>query len=172
MQIDDAKLRAILLRENYVSEVDLAKAEAFCREHHTPLTDYLQTAGLLTDQLFGQAIAESLEIPFEDLAAHPPPRDRVLRLPAAFVKQYRAILAEETDKQVVIATDSPTAEGLVETATSLFPKRRVVIAFALMGAINEQLIHFRKPLESRASKIIEEANTSRPRSSMPSSMMP
>ncbi len=156
MQIDDAKLRAILLRENYVSEADLKKADLFTREHHTPLTDYLQTAGLLTDQLLGQAIAESLEIPFEDLTAHPPPRDRVLRLSAAFVKQYRAILAEENDREVVIATDAPGAEGLVATASSLFPKRKVVIAYALPAAINEQLVYFRKPLETRAGKIIDE----------------
>ncbi len=156
MLIDDAKLEAILLKENYVGEADLKKALAFVREHRTPLAEYLMTAGLLTDQLLGQAIAESLELPYADLSAHPPLREEVLKIPAPFVKQYRTILAEETDKAVTVATDDPTAEHLKESLAELFPKRTVQLAYALPGAIDEQLVYFRKPLETRAGKIIEE----------------
>ena len=156
MLIDDAKLKAILLKENYVGEADLKKAETFSAEHHTLLADYLLTAGLLTDQLLGQAIAEALELPYADLTAHPPPRDQVLKIPGPFAKQYRTILAEDTEKQVTIATDDPTADNLQTALKELFPNRSVILAYALPNAIDEQLIYFRKSLETQAGKIIAE----------------
>lgn len=158
MLIDDAKLKAILLRENYVGEADLVKAETFSHDHHTLLSDYLLTAGLLTDQLLGQAIAEALELPYADLVAHPPVREQVLKMPAAFVKQYRTILTEDTDKRVTVATDDPTTENLLSLVKELFPKRSVVLAYALPSAIDESLIFFRKSLETQASKIIADGD--------------
>jgi type IV pilus assembly protein PilB len=158
MLIDDVKLKAILLKENYVGEADLIKAEAFSRDHHTLLSDYLLTAGLLTDQLLGQAISEALDLPYADLVAHPPAREQVLKMPAVFVKQYRTILAEENDKQVIVATDNPTTENLSDLVKELFPKQSVVLAYALPSAIDESLIFFRKSLETQASKIIADGD--------------
>ncbi len=156
MRIDDAKLQTILSKEHYVGEADLAKAVAFTREHKTPLADYLLTAGLITDELLGQAIAESFTVPYADLAAHPPLRDQVLKIPFAVATAHRLILFEDEPKQVVVATDAPDSTDAKQALAEVFPGRKVAFAYALPSAIDEQLGFFRKPLETRTSKIIED----------------
>jgi len=69
MGIDDQKIKEILLKGNYVTPKDIKKAEAFAKEHRTSIVEYLITEGIITKELLGQAIAESLRVPFADLSS-------------------------------------------------------------------------------------------------------
>jgi len=67
MKISEAQVKEILLKESYVSEADLKKAEKEAKAAGTPLIDQLFTAGILTTDLFGQAMGEHFKVPFVDL---------------------------------------------------------------------------------------------------------
>jgi len=153
--IDDKKLIEILKRENYVAADELEKAAKFVAAHKTPLDEYLLTAGLVTNDLLGQAVAESFGVEYADLDARPPTQELLRRTPASFSKQYRAIVFDEEHDQVLIATDHVRNEKLAKAAASLFPKKKVKIAYALSSSIDAILIGFRKPLNTRTVQIIK-----------------
>ncbi len=153
--IDDKKLLEILGRENYVAKEELDKAAAFVASHKTPLADYLLTAGLVTNDLLGQAIAESSGVSYADLDAKPPTHELLRRVPVSFAKQFRAIVFEEDREQVTLATDDPGNAKLAKEAKALFGKKKVEIAYALPASLDLVLASYRKPLNTRTIQIIK-----------------
>jgi len=59
MHIDNEQLKQILLKGNYLTKDAAERAEASALSHHSSFTDQLLTDGLITNDLLGQAIAES-----------------------------------------------------------------------------------------------------------------
>lgn len=149
--IDIAK---ILLSGSFVTKEDLVKAKNYAETHHGDVLDYLFNQGLLTKALLGQAIAESFGIPFVDLEARPPLAETVLKIPADVATKMRVILAEESEQQVVITTDSPAQKGL-SGLKKLFPKKNVIIAYSLPDEISDLFIYYRTPLPSRLDEIFK-----------------
>lgn len=154
MQLNDAKLKSILTRENYVATADLVKAEAFVKSRRGSMTEYLLTAGLITEELLGQAIAESLGVPFADLNARPPQHDQVMKIPSDIAAKYRVVLANTSAKGVTVATDDPTRSELKAALQKLFKGKTLHIAYATSNALDIALTLYRKPLETRTRRII------------------
>ncbi|MBI4252909.1 Flp pilus assembly complex ATPase component TadA [Candidatus Uhrbacteria bacterium] len=153
--MEDAQLKKILLAGNYVSERDLANAQDDAIKNHRPIADYLFSEGLLTKDIMGQAIAESLDVPYADLNSNQPPREQVLKIPEETAKKFHAVLFDQSDVSVSVASDAPTEKGLSEALTPLFPNKKIVLLYSLFEDIATAHTHYQKSLDTRFSKILE-----------------
>ncbi len=156
MQLEDTTIKDILLKESYVSEEDLTKAETFCRTHRAPLVEYLLSEGLITQDLLGQAIAEHVKAPYVDLNTHQPAQETVLKLPEEIAKQFHAVVHEVDKSHVGITTDQPQNDGLKAAVAAVFPKATIRIGYSLPQDVDAALAKYRHALDTRFSKIIEE----------------
>ncbi len=155
MKIDDKKIKEILLSEDYVTQEDVDRADAYVkRAEDASVVDYFVMEGILTDTLLGQAIAEHYKIAFADLASNAPSREQVQKIPEAEGKAHRLVLYSESGKDIVVATDNPNDDAL-KAASEIFKGKKIALAYALPDQIDEAFVYYRKPLETRFQTIIE-----------------
>lgn len=153
--LEDAQLAKLLAQENYISEEDLKGAEEAVKSRRSTYGDYFLSQGLVTHDILGQAVAEYYHIPYADLNSNIPPREIIIRMPEEVAERYHAILIEEKDDVVQVATDDPEKKGLAETMRAVFPDRDVQFSYALTKDIKALFVHYRKALNTRFAKIIE-----------------
>ncbi len=79
--MEDQKIIEILLKGHYVNEEDITKAKKFAKDSDVSAISYLLAEGLVTKDLVGQAVAESLGIPYADLNSKEPSKEQVLKIP-------------------------------------------------------------------------------------------
>lgn len=158
MNDDDTILGEVLSREGYLSKEDLDTAERVISKDKISLLDYLLRQNLLTKDLLGQAVAEALGFSYSDLNSNPPSKEQVQKIPEDIGRKFRCVLFEsdQEKKSVVITTDDPKREGLLEALTSIFPEQNIVVTCSLPEDIDRSFLHYQKPLETRFSQIIGE----------------
>ena len=146
------KIKALLLKESYISEADSKAAEASSHES-AGYVDYLIRAQLLSKQLLGQALAEGYKLPFADFAARPLTKDQVALIPEPAAREQRVVAVRADEKTVVLATDTPEKlDGAKVKA--LFPGKKIGLAYTLPEFLNEAFDLYEQPLATRFSKII------------------
>lgn len=155
MKFDDSLIQQILLKGSYVTEKDLKKATQYADEHRGSVLDYLLTNSLISNEILGQAIAEFYSISYADISSHSISKEDVLKIPEEIARKFRVVIYKETKKGIVIATDDPKQEGIVEAIATVFPGIKVSLAFALPEAIDEILSQYQKGLETRFAEIIK-----------------
>lgn len=150
-----SKLKAILLKESYISEEDSKNAEAASHDS-AGYVAYLIGQELLTKPLLGQAIAEAYNLPYADLSVHTVTRVFVAMIPEDFAKSNRVVFVKASDKVVAVASDRPEKVDVIKLRT-FFPGRTVRLAYALPEHIEEafSLYEQQQPLGTRFSQIIE-----------------
>ncbi|HKU18845.1 MAG TPA: type II/IV secretion system protein [Candidatus Saccharimonadales bacterium] len=145
-------IKAILLRENYVSEADSKAAEA-AAHNSSEYVEYLIRAEVLSKSLLGQALAESYHMPYADLEINPATKEQVNQIPEQTGKTQHIVLLHADNDAVTIATDRP--DTLDKTAlAAAFPHKRVQLAYTLPEFITAALQLYEQPLETRFSKIL------------------
>jgi len=155
MKFDDNTIKNILLKGNYITEEDVKNAEDFSKTHHVSFVEYLLQENLITRDLMGQATAESFKVPYADLHSKPPTPERVQKIPEDIAKKYHAVIFSEEKDKIVIATDAPDDKDLVPELTKLFADKKLSVTYSPTADINAAFVHYKKPLETRFSKIIE-----------------
>ena len=155
MKFDDKTIKQILLKENYVTEEDIRNAEDFATTHHASFIDYLLQENLITKDLLGQAIAESLKVPYADLNSAPPASEQVQKIPKEIAIKYRVVIFAEEKHKIVVATDNPQDPKLLPELKKLFVGKKLSVAYSLTEDIDVSFVHYQKPLETRFSKIIK-----------------
>src|SRR5688572_11885770 len=95
-------IKAILLKESYISEDDSAAAEAAAKDS-AEYVDFLIRQELLTKSLLGQALAESHSLPFADLGINQLTKEQVAIIPEAISHASRVVMVRETDEHVTVA---------------------------------------------------------------------
>ena len=108
MYFDDETIKKILLDGNYVEEADIKKAEEYAADHRGSLLEYLLSQKLLTREIVGQAVAESLKVPYADLGTAIPPKEQVTLIPEELAKKFRVVVFAQKKSEIVLATDGPT----------------------------------------------------------------
>lgn len=156
MKLKEAKVKEVLLKENYISQEDLAKAEEVAKKNGLPIVEYLVSEKILSKDLFGQAMAEAFQIPYSDLNSTPPAKEQVLKIPEEVAKEFNVVIFKEDTEVVLIATDNPFQDGLDEALSKIFPGRKVILSYSLTEDIESVFINYRKALETRFSQIIKE----------------
>lgn len=154
---DDNIIKEILLKEDYVTPEEMTKAENFAAVHHTSLVDYLMMERLITKALLGQALAEYYGIPYASFAGYKPAKELVLALDESVARQFHCIIFRDYEDKIQIATDHPEQSELVPALSSIFTEKKVELVYALHEDIEESFLFYRKPLETRFSKIIEQS---------------
>lgn len=155
MKLDKENIKKILLDGNYVTKDDIEKAENYTKEYRGDFLEYLLMEGLINNDIIGQAIAESLNIPFSNLKAHQPSKEQVLKIPEDFARKTNCVLFSFNDSEIVIATDDPNQENLKIELEKLFPNTKIIITYASTEDIEEVFINYQKGLETVFQKIIE-----------------
>jgi type IV pilus assembly protein PilB len=155
MQIKDDRAKEILLQGSYVTEEDFRNAENYIRDHRGSLLDYLLGQNIITKDILGQAVAESYNIPYSDLNSNKPSREAVNRIPEDIARKFRLVLFKENGDEITIATDNPEQSGIEEELYKIFPGKRIVGSYSLSEDIDAAFAHYRKPLETRFSKLDE-----------------
>lgn len=157
MSIDNEQIIDILLKEAYVTQEDVDKAKQHAEKHRSSIVDYLISEQLLTEDIIGQAVAEFYHVPYADLNSNQPDREQILTIPEEVGKKYRTILFQIEEKQVILATDKPDQKiEQIAELKELFPKKKIISAYALSEDIEVSFLQYRKALDTRFEKIIEE----------------
>lgn len=150
----DAWLKDILLLNHYISADALASAEIFSQKNHIPFVHTLLQKELITKDIMGQAIAESLDIPYVDLNSYPLQKEQVLEIPEQSAKTLRIVLFKKQEKTITITTDTPWLPNIQTALKNLFPDKKILLAYSLTEDIDTALLHYRQTLQTRFGEII------------------
>ena len=91
MKFASKTIKEILLKGHYVTAEDIKKAEIFEKTYHLSFFEYLLAENLITQNLLGQAIAESFQVPYADLNAVPASLKQIQKIPEAIAKKLRVV---------------------------------------------------------------------------------
>jgi type IV pilus assembly protein PilB len=155
--IDSKNIQDLLLTGSYISEDDVQKASALAKKNEIDFVDALLRNGVVSKDIIGQAIAESLKLPYSDLNSAAITADQVRKIPEEVSKRLHVVLFTEDEKDVVVTTDNPQAEGFDKELKAIFPDKKVSVTYSLTEDIESMFIHYEKPLDTRFSKIIAES---------------
>jgi type IV pilus assembly protein PilB len=147
------KIKAILLKESYISEEDSAAAEAVAQDSAGYIQQLIRQE-VLTKMLLGQALAEAYKLPFADLSTDILIKDNVLSIPEEIARAMRIVVVSNDENGVLLATDQP--ENIEPPKIKkLFPKQKVRLAYTLPEYIDAAFELYERPLETRFSDIIK-----------------
>lgn len=146
------KIKALLLKEHYISEADSAAAEAATHDS-AGYVDYLIRAELLSKPLLGQALAESYGLVYADLTVNSVGKEEVAAIPEEIARKQRVVFIKASDQVAALATDTPEGVDLKALA-QFFPHKKLRLAYALPEHINAALEAYEQPLATRFSQIL------------------
>jgi type IV pilus assembly protein PilB len=149
------KLKAFLLKENYISAEDSAAAEKVAQDS-VGYIDYLIRQEVLSKSLLGQALAEGYALPFIDLAANPLTKEQVALIPEELARSQHLVVTRQDEQNVAVATDQPEKVDKAAVAM-LFPGRKVHMGYTLPEYMDQVFELYAQPLATRFSKILQES---------------
>lgn len=163
MDSENAKIKEILLRENYVTQDDIEKAEDYVKKNKGSIVDYLFSSDLINKDLLGQAVAEAFQVPFANLDFHRPSQEQVLRIPQEIAQKYRVVLYNDDDVyRVMVATDNPKNPDLLADLKKIFMDKKIATAYGFPKDIEASFVHYRDPLITRLSRLFQSPNSFAP----------
>lgn len=155
MNLDQSKIRSILLVQNYINEAEAKAADDFAKGQNGTFLDYFLRQGRLSPDLVGQAIAEFFKVSYYDLNTNIPDRALVLKIPEQIGKRFRVVLVKETDSEVIVATDDPSEPGIKQELGQLFGNKNIIICFSLTENVDAALVVYKKNLNDRFNEIVK-----------------
>ncbi len=156
MNTNEKKLADILITEGYLTEEDIQKATQFEESHNTSFTDYLFSEQLITKDLLGQAVAEFFGVSYANIESYQPSKEQVTTIPEDVARKHHAVIFENKDNEVIIATDKPDSADIKTEIAPLFPQKTITLAYAPTEDIEGTFIHYREALEARFATIIKQ----------------
>ena len=107
--------------------------------------------------MLGQAVGESLQLPYINLSVSSPTKKEVLAIPETLAKEFRfvAFHIEPKKNLVKVATDSPKKKGLTYALQSAFPNMKIILYYALPADIDSAFVFYRRALTTSFAKILE-----------------
>jgi len=162
MKFDEVTVKKILVDGNYVTADDIKKAEANAEEHRGSVIDYLIFEGLISKNLIGQAISESMGVPYANLSANTPTKEQTLLIPEDIAKKFHAVVSGQKKLEVTVTTDDPKNPELLLALKNIFKDKKVKINFALEEEIDELFVNYEVGLETKFIKIVESKGKSTP----------
>lgn len=154
MKFDDKIIKEILLKEHYLTEEDIQKAEAVSKNQRQSFTEYLLQEDFITKDLLGEAVAQSMGVPYVELGFHKPDHDQVFNITENFAKKFRAVFFKGDKEKVIITTDDPQNKELKKSLEEIFPNKTIEISYSLSEDIDAMLLLYRKDLATKFAKII------------------
>lgn len=150
----DREILDLLVSGNYITAADAKRVGESAESRRTSAVDLLLTEGVITSALLGQAVAEHFKVPYADLQRYHPEREQILLIPQGKAVKLQAVVFAVRTNSVQVATANPGRKGLLTELKSLFAPKRVDLAYAPFEEIEPLFVSYRKPLETRFSKIV------------------
>lgn len=151
--MDDRAVIDILLKGNYLTEADVKEATTASQGSRSSVVAHLLDEGLITRNILGQAIAESLHVPYADLSATPPIPEQVLKIPYEIAQKFTVVLFYETSAAVTVATPNVTLPEIASQLAAIFPGKQIQVAYGLTEDIRNCFIHYLKPLSQQLAEV-------------------
>ncbi|MDZ7611756.1 MAG: ATPase, T2SS/T4P/T4SS family [Candidatus Moranbacteria bacterium] len=148
----------VLVEGGYISQEDYQEAIDYAEGDEDKFLDFLYSKQLTNNDLLGQAMAEYYGVQYADLNSHMPSAEQVAKIPEKIAKKHRTVLFSENKDSVTVASDKPIDEEMRQVMEQGFSPMEVKFAYSLTEDIDEVLMEYRKPLNTRFAKIIEEEN--------------
>lgn len=152
--LDDQGVVLALEKGSYLSQQDLETARVGAKQRGINLLDFLLENKLVTEDLIGQAVAETYNLPFYDLKAHPAISQNLKLIPEEVARRHRLVVANINDQEAVIVTDQPHPDQ-DQNLQDLFSNRKIIFNYGLPELIDHSLELYRKSLEARFVDIIK-----------------
>ena len=156
MKYTQDKIIEVLLSGNYMSEEDLKKAKDSLTVSRESVLDYLLNEEIVNKNIIGQALAESLAVPYSDLDANAPEVDHVFRITEKVAQKFRVVFMKQSGEDIIITTDDPLQENLKEELEKIFPNKNIKITFSLPEDIDNILSFYQSDLDTKFIQIISE----------------
>ncbi len=156
MKVVNENIKEILVAGNYISDEDVKRADALVAAGGVSFVDALLRDGVVSNDIVGQALAESYKVPYSDLNSAAITADQVRKIPEEQAKSLRVVLFTDGEKEVVVTTDDPSKKELEGELKKTFPNKKIQITYSLTEDIDSMFVHYEKPLDTRFQKIIEE----------------
>ncbi len=157
MKINNKVIKEALLKQNYITEKDAKDAEDFAKKNNTSFLGFLFSKNLITKDLLGQAIAESLNVFYADLNSIVPEFNQIKKVPERIAQKYRVVLFKEEKDKIVVTTDD-LSEDILPIIQEIFPEKKISIAYSLKDDIDAVLKKYQKPLDTRFNNIIKKSD--------------
>jgi len=144
--LGDAKIKDILLKENYVSAEDIKKAEACAQAPGKFFIDCLFSEDIITEDLFGQAMAEYFGVTYLNINREKIDEE-VLNLIPELVASTKGVIAfSRTEKGIKIGMTNPAdleTKHLVEKRVG----DKVLLHYITPKDLEQALFHYEEGLK-------------------------
>lgn len=151
-----AKIEQILLDAGYLTEEEISKAREEARKEKVGLLVYLKEKEIISKDIIGQALAESLGLSFVDLDNRSIDDEKRRLIPQEAAEKFRAVIAGRRADVYIVATDNPSNKNLKISLVEILGQGKFELAYALAEDIDEALMEYKKPLRKDFSEKIQE----------------
>lgn len=178
----------LLVNTQYITSDDCKLALSSTNDDPAIAIDYLVQNSIITYDIIGQALAESLGVPYFDLNTFLPSKEDVMKIPEAVARELRLVYFKDLPDKIQIASDNQVvlkgnAKLIVKKATKggliggkkeikeekdleqelikLFQKP-IEFGYALTQDIDRSLLSYKAPLASRFVSIMDKFDTVAP----------
>ncbi|MBI4137614.1 type II/IV secretion system protein [Candidatus Roizmanbacteria bacterium] len=155
MQQFDEKLYQILQESAYIKKDALDGAYTSAQELKKPLSDVLVFRGLISENMLGQLIADSLKLPYIALRSRTVTDEVLTLVPENLARRYKIIPIGVTDTEISIAMEDPDNFEAIE-AIRRRTGRNVKPAYATKGDIARALNQYKRNFKEKFEQIILE----------------
>jgi type IV pilus assembly protein PilB len=178
----------LLVNTQYITKDDCKLALSSTNDDSAIAIDYLVQNSIITYDIIGQALAESLGVEYFDLNTFLPSKESVLKIPEAVAKELRLIYFKELPDKIQIASDNQVVlngnaklivkkaakssliggkkeiveeKDLEQELIKLF-KKPIQFGYSLTQDIDKSLLSYKAPLASRFVSIMDKFDTVAP----------
>ncbi len=149
-------LKDSLVKKGFIKPESIKDIEHAITTYNINLIDYLISQNIVSKENIGQTIAEHFGCNYIDLEVNQPSKELIRTLPEEISIGYRIVVVDADDQNVLLATDNPSSSGLLAKIQPIFGSKHVSLAYSLPEDLDSVLVYYRKPLETRFNKIIQE----------------
>ena len=152
--LDNERLTALLLKQNYLTNKDLARALLAAQSYKIPLYEALQVENIISRPVLGQAIAEYYNVPFLDLSNTKIDQELLDMIPEAVARSYQFLPVGRNKNKIYLAMADPSDLSALHLAEKKLGKR-VEARFVLAEDLEQALGGYGPSLFEEFQKIIK-----------------
>ncbi len=149
-------LKEDLVKKGLIKPESIKSIEHAITTYNINLIDYLISQNIVSKENIGQTVAEHFGCNYIDLEVNQPSKELIRTLPEEISLGNRIVIVDADEQSVLLTTDNPTSPGLLAKIQSLFSGKHISLAYSLPEDLDSVLVYYRKPLETRFNKIIQE----------------
>lgn len=152
----EAILKEDLVKKGLIKPESIKDIEHAITTYNINLIDYLISQNIVSKENIGQTVAEHYGCNYIDLEVNQPSKELIRVLPEEISIGNRIVVVDADEQSILLTTDNPTTPGLLAKVQALFGGKHISLAYSLPEDLDSVLVYYRKPLETRFNKIIQE----------------